>query len=183
MRRTSVLDGLSTPCKHSRGLRVDECDVGHRSSEEVLGSGVDLWIDERSVQNQTIMASVLLTLMTMYPFQFRFADTKQYVLGSPPTLIDWLPSWLITLTFFRCEGNVAVVPGRDQNRMSARSRIRCGFYFTAVVIFTASACFGRRRSRWQILEVAGMLLSAGTARHLCELVVACRVRLDGGGKA
>ena len=72
------------------------------------------------------MASVLLTLMTMYPFQFRFADTEQYVLGSPPTLIDWLPSWLITLTFFRCEGNVAVVPGRDHfpNECEVSNKVR-----------------------------------------------------------
>ena len=51
-----------------------------------------------------ITGLMFLTFMTIHLFQFRFADTEQYFLRPPPTLINWWPSWLITLTFFACLG-------------------------------------------------------------------------------
>ena len=36
--------------------------------------------------------SMLLTHMTIHPFQFSFADTEQYSLRPPTTLINWWPS-------------------------------------------------------------------------------------------
>ena len=44
---------------------------------------------------------MLLTHMTIHLFQFRFADTEQYFLRPPPTLISWWPSWWITFDAVR----------------------------------------------------------------------------------
>ena len=49
-----------------------------------------------SQMNLAMTGSMLLTFI----FQFRFADTEQYFLRPPPSLINWRPSWLITLTYF-----------------------------------------------------------------------------------
>ena len=44
---------------------------------------------------------MLLTHMTIHLFQFSFADTEQYSLRPPPTLINWWPSWWITFDAVR----------------------------------------------------------------------------------
>ena len=50
--------------------------------------------------NLAIIGLMSITFMTSHLFQFRFAGTEQFFLFPPPTLIDWWPSWLTTLTCF-----------------------------------------------------------------------------------
>ena len=50
--------------------------------------------------NLAIIGLISITFMTIHLFQFRFAGTEQFFLIPPPTLIDWWPSWLPTLTCF-----------------------------------------------------------------------------------
>ena len=56
-----------------------------------------------------ITGLMLLTIITIHLFQFRFTDTEPYTMRSPPTLINWHPSWLITLKF----SYVPLMPDRD----------------------------------------------------------------------
>ena len=44
---------------------------------------------------------MLLTHTTILLFQFSFADTEQYSLRPPPTLINWWPSWWVTFDAVR----------------------------------------------------------------------------------
>ena len=82
-------------------------------------------------------------MFTIHLFLFRFADTEPCTLRSPPTLINWYPSWLITLKFF-WTGNTHVpfVPVRDifLNKYNVlKNPVWCGFYIMAVVIFMTHA--------------------------------------------
>merc|ERR1712136_386970 len=96
--------------------------------------------------NLAITGLMLLTFMTIHLFQFRFADTEQYLLRPPPTLINWHPSWLITLTFFWTDNKqVPLVPVRDiflNEYKVLKNPVWCGFYIMAVLIFMTHACLG-----------------------------------------
>ena len=81
-----VLDRIRSPGKYRRF----EANVG---PEAVFGT--DKW---------TIVAItdlMLLTRMIIHLFQFSFADTEQYFLRPPPTLINWWPSWWSTFDAVR----------------------------------------------------------------------------------
>ena len=96
--------------------------------------------------NLAITGLMLLTFMTIHLFQFRFAETEQYFLRPPPTLINWWPSWLITLTFFWTDDkNVPAVPVRDiflNEYKVLKNPVWCCFYIMAVLIFMTHACLG-----------------------------------------
>eukprot|EP00450_Noctiluca_scintillans_P029453 CAMPEP_0194549464 /NCGR_PEP_ID=MMETSP0253-20130528/95220_1 /TAXON_ID=2966 /ORGANISM="Noctiluca scintillans" /LENGTH=399 /DNA_ID=CAMNT_0039396893 /DNA_START=22 /DNA_END=1219 /DNA_ORIENTATION=- len=96
--------------------------------------------------NLAITGLMLLTFMTIHLFQFRFADTEQYFLRPPPTLINWWPSWLISLTFFWTnDSTVPLVPVRDiflNEYKVLKNPVWSGFYIMAVVIFMTHACLG-----------------------------------------
>ena len=93
--------------------------------------------------NLAITGLMLLTVITIHLFQFRFADIEPYTLRSPPTLINWHPSWLLTLKFLWTENtHVPLVPVRDiflKEYNVLNNPIWCGFYIMAVVIFTTHA--------------------------------------------
>ena len=78
-----------------------------------LGSEVVVWIDGWSVDfglHRVDHAYVHDHL----PCQFRFAVTGHRFLGPPPSLVNWWPSRLITLTFsWTNEQNVPLMPVRD----------------------------------------------------------------------
>ena len=126
-----------------------ECVIAHLLwFEEDLGSEIVFWIDERSIE-LAIAGLMFLTFMTIHLFQFRFADTEQYFLRPPPTLINWHPSWLITLTIFWTDNkHVPLVPVRDiflNEYKVLKNPVWCGFYIMAVVIFMTHACVGWRK--------------------------------------
>ena len=75
-----------------------------------------------SQMNLAMTGSMLLKFMTTHLFQFRFADTEQYFLRPPPSLINWRLSWLITLTYFWTgDDHVRGARQKPSTRMSARS--------------------------------------------------------------
>ena len=77
------------------------------------------WDQERSPglmsgQLNLAITGLMLLTVTIHLFLFRFADTEPRTLRSPPTLINWYSSWLITLKFFWTDNtHVPVVPVRD----------------------------------------------------------------------
>ena len=83
---------------------------------------------------------MLLTVIIILLFLFRFADTA---LRSPPTLINWHPSWLIILKFLWTDNtHVPLVPYRDfsSNEYKVlKNPVWCGFYNMAVVIVITHA--------------------------------------------
>ena len=93
--------------------------------------------------NLAITGLMLLTVITIHLFLFRFADTEPPTLRSPPTLINWYPSWLITLKFFWTDNtHVPLVPVRDSFLNVdevLKNPVWCGFYIMAVVIFMTHA--------------------------------------------
>ena len=80
--------------------------------------------------NLAISGLMLLTVITIHLFPFRFADTEPRTLRSPPTLINWYSSWLITLKFFWTDHTHVKV---------LKNPVWCGFYIMAVVIFMTHA--------------------------------------------
>ena len=95
-----------------------------------------------------ITGLMLLMFMTIHFFQFRFADTGNYYLSSPPTLINWWPSWLITLTLFWTDDkHVLVVPVRDRRHLlisATRDRV---LLFTLLETTSCPHCFPCQCSR------------------------------------
>ena len=98
--------------------------------------------------NLALAGLMLLTFMTIHLSQFRFADTEQYFLRPPPTLINWHPSWLITLTFFWTDKvNVPLAPVRDifLNGYKVLKNLGwCCFYIMAALIFMTHTCGWRK---------------------------------------
>merc|ERR1712136_340768 len=118
--------------------------------------------------NLAITGLMLLTFMTIHLFQFRFADTEQYFLRPPPTLINWHPSWLITLTFFWTDNKqVPLVPVRDiflKEYKVLKNPVWCGFYIMAVLIFmTTPASDGEA-------HVGTIIRYSQEASVLCEVL-------------
>ena len=102
------------------------------------------WDQERSPGlmsghlNLAITGLMFLTVITILLFPSRFADTEPRTLRSPPTLINWYPSWLITLKF----SYVPLVPDRDislNEYKVLKNPVWCGFYNMAVVIVITHA--------------------------------------------
>ena len=88
--------------------------------------------------NLAITGLMLLTVITILLFLLRFADTEPRTLRSPPTLINWYSSWLITSKF----SYVSLVPDRDislNEYKVLKNPVWCGFYIMAVVIFMTHA--------------------------------------------
>ena len=88
--------------------------------------------------NLAIIGLMLLTVITILLFLSRFADTEPRTLRFPPTLINWYPSWLITLKF----SYVPLVPDRDislNEYKVLKNPVWCGFYNMAVVIVITHA--------------------------------------------
>ena len=90
-----------------------------------------------------ISGLMLNTVITIRLFLFRFADIEPRTLRSPPTLINWYSSWLITLKFFWTDhAHVSSVPVRDSflsEFQVLKNPVWCGFYIMAVVIFMTHA--------------------------------------------
>ena len=77
---------------HCRGVCVAERFVAHLCGLEAkLGIRSCLRLINDQL-NLTITGLKLLTLMIIQVFEFRLADTEQYFLRPPPTLINWWPS-------------------------------------------------------------------------------------------
>ena len=99
-----------------------------------LGSGAVSWIDERSIELGHHWFDVA---------HGHYADTEPCTLRSPPTLINWYSSWLITLKFFWTDDtHVPLVPVRDiflNEYKVLKNPVWCGFYIMAVVIFMTHA--------------------------------------------
>ena len=88
---------------------------------------------------------MLLTFMATQLFQFQFADTEPRTWRSPPTLINWYSSWLITLKFFWTDHtHVPLVPVRDSflNEYKVlKNPAWCGFIMAVVIFMTHAAEF------------------------------------------
>ena len=93
--------------------------------------------------NLAITGLMLLTVIIILLLLFRFADTVPLTLRSPPALINWYSSWLITLKFFWTDNtHVPLVPVRDiflNEYKVLKNPVWCGFYIVAVVIFMTHA--------------------------------------------
>ena len=94
--------------------------------------------------NLAITGLMLLTVIPIHLFLFRKADTEPRTLRSPPTLINWYSSWLITLKFFWTDHtHVPLVPVRDsfvhEFQVLKKSCLVRFFYIMAVVIFMTHA--------------------------------------------
>ena len=95
-----VLDRIRSPGKYRRRVRVVERFIAHLCwFEGNVGPEAVFGTDKRTTVAITDL--MLLTLMTTHLFQFSFADTEQYFLRLPPTLINWWPSWWSTFDAVR----------------------------------------------------------------------------------
>ena len=129
-----------------------------------------------------------LTFVTRHLFQLHFADFEECFFGSPQTLIDWWPCWLIIWMYlWTSEENVPVfVRGIFPTESVARLLHHGGYHVHGFRLPRVGEARAGKLVRWLVCGVfhnVPPVLSRGTARKLFELVMACRVRLDGDGKA
>ena len=111
--------------EHSRGIWSVECVTAHcRWFEEVLES--------------ELSSGLMLMNTATQAFKSRSADTEEYFCGLPPTLINWWPSWVITLLYlWSSEENV---PGFVRGNFPTEY-----MGFMAVVILVASVFLGWKK--------------------------------------